>query len=188
MEELELLEKSKNDNFAIEELLSLYKPLVSKIARQYFLIGGDIDDLMQEGMIGLYKAINSYDLTKQASFKTFANLCITRQIQSAIKKANANKNKVFLELVDFYNDEHLYLATNKENPELNYISKQNYNALQDYISKTLSSLEKTVLNYYLAGANYQLIADKLEINKKSVDNALNRIRTKLTSYLDDKNY
>ncbi|MBO7508614.1 MAG: sigma-70 family RNA polymerase sigma factor, partial [Clostridia bacterium] len=88
MTETELLEKSKTDEMAVETLLNLYKPLVSKIARRFEFVGGELDDLVQEGMIGLYSAIKSFDNTKDASFKTFATLCITRKMQSAIRHQN----------------------------------------------------------------------------------------------------
>lgn len=169
----------------VEEIMISYKPLVTKIARRYFIYGGELDDLIQEGMIGLYKAINSFDETKQASFKTFANLCITRQIQSAIRNANSKKNTMFNEILD-NSDGNFDVVSNKENPEENFILNQNYENILQNIKSLLSKRELEILNVYLEGFSYEQIAEKLGVEKKSVDNALVRIRTKLSHYLDDK--
>ena len=188
MEENKLVEMAKTDEVAFETLLQNYKVLVSKIARSYYIVGGEMDDLVQEGMIGLYKAINSYDAQKQASFKTFATLCIKRQIQTAIKKAMSNKSKMFHSLIDNETISFLNIGSNKENPEKNYISQENYNIITDEIKNTLSKLEKKVLLQYLEGYTYDQIAENLNMNKKSVDNALNRIRNKLSHFLSDINF
>lgn len=185
MNESELIQKAKTDKTAVEELLTKYKSLVLTIARRYFIVGGELDDLMQEGMIGLYKAINNFDENKNASFKTFATLCIKRQIQTAIRKANTNKNKVFCELFDNEQLAILEKPSNRENPEKNIISRENYNHLNQVINQTLSKMEKSVLREYLAGKSYEQIAQILQLQKKSVDNALNRIRQKLSHLLDD---
>ena len=185
MNEEELLIKAKTDETAVEDLLVEYKPLVSKIARQYFLVGGEIDDLVQEGMIGLYKAIKTYDSTKDATFKTFANLCITRQMQSAVRKANAEKNKIFLELIETDAFENFDIASDVENPEKTAISKENYKHIKNEIHSRLSGFEKVVLKLYLEGLSYEQIAIKHNVSKKSVDNALSRIRSKLSYLLDD---
>ena len=167
-----------------EELLIYYKPLVSKIARRYFLVGGDMDDVFQEGMIGLYKAINSFSSDKGASFQTFATLCINRQIQSAVKKANANKNRVFMDLYSMENDETIKIISSERNPEDNFIVKESYENIKREILQKLTNLEKKILKEYLSGFSYEDISQKLHINKKSVDNALNRIRNKL-AYLTE---
>lgn len=170
----------------VEEVMAEYKPLVAKIAHKYFLYGGEIDDLMQEGMIGLYKAIIGYDDKKQASFKTFANLCITRQIQSAIRTANSKKNVMFLDILD-NSDKNFDVASNKENPEKNLIENQNYELILNEINKNLSNKELQILNEYLEGYSYEQIAKKLNLERKSVDNALVRIRAKLLKYLKEIN-
>lgn len=175
-------EKNEKD---VEELMISYKPLVTKIARRYFIYSGDIDDLIQEGMIGLYKAIKNFDESKQASFKTFATVCITRQIQSAIRNANSKKNSLFNEILD-NSDGNFDVVSNKENPEINFISNQNYESILEGIKNLLSKKEMDILNEYLEGQSYDQIAKKFDIEKKSVDNALVRIRTKLSRYLDDK--
>lgn len=173
------------ENKNIEELMVSYKPLVSRIARRYFLYGGELDDLIQEGMIGLYKAIKSYDETKQASFKTFSTLCITRQIQSAIRSANSKKNIVLSEIID-KNLSDFDVATNKENPEINFIQNQNYENFVGEIKNKLSKKEMEIFDCYLEGSSYEQIAQKLNIERKSVDNALVRIRTKILQILTNK--
>ena len=187
MEEKELLKLAKTDEASMEVLLSTYKPLVSKIARQYFAMGGEYDDLVQEGMIGLYKAIQSYDDSKEASFKTFASLCITRQMLSAIRKTKTIKGKRFAELID---DELITVDTisDIENPEELAISKQKGEFINQEIQSNLSEFELKVLIKYCSGMSYDDIATECEVSKKSVDNALSRIRSKLLHLLDDTNY
>ena len=182
----EKLPQFDKEGKTVEEVMAEYKPLVAKIAHKYFLYGGEIDDLMQEGMIGLYKAINGYDDKKQASFKTFANLCITRQIQSAIRTANSKKNVMFLDILD-NSDKNFDVASNKENPEKNLIESQNYELILNEINKNLSNKELQILNEYLEGYSYEQIAKKLNVERKSVDNALVRIRAKLLKYLKEIN-
>ena len=163
----------------IEEMLEKYKPLVISLARRYFLTGAEIDDLIQEGMIGLYKAIISYDKSKNDSFTNFASMCIKRQIISAIKKNQRLKNSFFKDLInedDFYVNE---IPSIDENPENKIIIKEDYSILKQEILSKLTSLEKKILREYLSGKSYDEIATNLSINKKSVDNALSRIRNKL---------
>ena len=186
--EVELIEKAKTDKNTVEILLNTYKPLVCKIARQYFLAGGEIDDLVQEGMIGLYGAINSYSADKNASFKTFATLCIKRKMQSAIKKANSKKNSLFGELFDDEMLDVVDITSEKENPEKNAISKEKYAYIINEVKTKLSELELVILKKYLDGLSYDDISKELNISKKSVDNALFRIRAKLLHLLDDTNY
>ena len=185
MEEKELLSLAKTDADAVEELLNLYKPLVSKISRRYFLISGGDDDLIQEGMIGLYKAIKNFDETKDASFKTFATLCITRQINSLIRREHSQKNDIFLDLFGSDIIENLDIPTNRENPEQNAISNQNLEYIKSQIKLLLSDFEERVLSLYLDGYSYSQIADECGVSKKSVDNALARLRLKLSHLLDD---
>lgn len=185
MNEKELLIKAKTEEFAVEELLNKYKTLVLTIARHYFIIGGDIDDLTQEGMIGLYKAIQSYNGDKNSGFRSFAAMCIKRQILSAVKKANTKKNQMFAYLFDDSQLVFLDTPSNRENPERNFIAQENYNILNNAIKSKLSKKELQVLKEYLAGESYDKIAQKLKTDKKSVDNALARIRQKLSVVLDD---
>lgn len=187
MEEKELLKLAKTDESSMEVLLTQYKPLVSKIARQYFAMGGEYDDLVQEGMIGLYKAIQNYDDSKDASFKTFASLCITRQMLSAIRKTKTIKGKMFAELLD---DELITADTvsDIENPEELIISKQKGEFISKEIQNSLSEYELKVLIKYCSGMTYDDIATECGVAKKSIDNALSRIRSKLLYLLDDINY
>lgn len=170
------------EKFNVEDLLTQYKPLVNSISRRYYLVGADLDDIVQEGMIGLYKAINSYDESKNVNFLNFAKLCITRQIQSAIKKNNRLKNEFFKDLI---NEDDVVLNNmlcDELNPEDKIISMENCFYIKNEIKQKLSKFEKLILREYLLGKTYEDIAKKLEITKKSVDNGLNRIRNKL-SYL-----
>lgn len=188
MNEIELLKKAKTDDTAVEELLKSYKPLVIKIARRYFLAGGELDDLIQEGMIGLYNAINGFNENKDASFKTFATLCITRRLQSAVRKENTQKNKMFLDLFDADAVANLNIPSDKENPEAKIISRENYKYINAQIQKLLSDFELEILKKYLIGMSYDNIAKECGVTKKSVDNALSRLRAKLSHLLDDTNY
>lgn len=193
----ELLVKIKNgEDLAENELFDRYKDLVVKISRGYFIVGGDIEDLVQEGMIGLYKAIKGYNGHKETSFKTFALLCIKHQIQTAIKRANTNKNKPLSsavslqsftsgnsnETLDFLPME-LVLDTT---PAEKIIDKENYQNLKKEIKKILSPLEYDVLKFYLQGFSYKEIAKNLNITEKSIDNSLSRIKTKLRAKLTKK--
>ena len=193
----ELIEKIKQgDDRAENEIFLRYKDLVTKICRGYFIVGGDLEDLIQEGMIGLYKAIKGYSSHKETTFKTFAVLCIKHQIQSAIRKANTNKNKPLSSAVS------LQSFSNVENESLDYlpielvldttpaekvIDKENFDALKKMITSTLSPFEFKVLSLYLQGYSYKEISSELSINSKSIDNCLTRIKTKLRTKLKDQN-
>lgn len=175
-----------NDENQVESILERYKPLVISIARRYYLVGADLDDLVQEGMIGLYKAINSYNSNKNSSFTTFASLCITRHIQSAITKNNRLKNSVFNIIMnedDFFITE---IWDELQNPEEKIIQRESFSYLKEQIKQKLSSLEKKILKEYLNGKSYDDISKILSIPKKSVDNGLNRIRNKLSYLLNIK--
>ncbi len=188
MSDEELTKLAQTNEKAVEVLLGRYKGLVGKIARRYFLICGELDDMVQEGMIALYKAIKTYDASKNASFKTFATLCITRKLQSAVRRASTQKSKTFLDLIDNETIEHFDTPSDKENPELNAISKQKWEHIKSEISARLSKFEKKILAMYLDGYSYQQIATDCGVAKKSVDNGLSRIRAKLFYLLDDTNY
>ena len=173
-------------NLPIDKVLEEYKPLVVSIARRYFLVGGDFEDLIQEGMIGLYKAVQGYDENSQASFLTFANLCITRQIQSAIKHANTKKNKVLNELTisgDDIEDKMNLIVSLEPNPEDKFISQQNMDYINKQIASNLSQFERQVLNFYIDGKKYDDIASLLNVTRKTIDNTLVKIRKKLSFLL-----
>ena len=182
----------KGDETAETLLFERYKDMVVKISRGYFIVGGDLEDLIQEGMIGLYKAINNYSPDKDASFKTFAIICIKHKIQSAIKKANANKNKLLSSAISFQNfsngdSESLdflpveLILTNS--PDEKVIDKENYEKLKQTIKECLSVMEYTVLGLYLQGYSYKEISKNLQISSKSIDNSLTRIKAKLKKRL-----
>lgn len=176
------------DSSPIEYLINKYKNLVKIRARAYFIIGADKEDIIQEGMIGLYKAIRDYQKTF-ASFKTFAKVCIDRQIMTAIKTANRKKHLplnsyLSLNMLAYQeDDETTYIDKLEEskilNPEEIIIDKENVKNLNEKINKNLSDLEKKVLGLYLKGISYSLIAKKLEKDEKSIDNAIQRIRKKI---------
>lgn len=175
----------KGDSEAELELFNKYRSLINKCSRGYFLIGGDMEDLVQEGMIGLYKAIKNYSPDKAASFETFASLCIRRQIQSAVRNASAKKNKALasaLPIMDEESDESgVYLISDGESPDSILIHRQTSQAIFQQLKKLLSPLEYVVLKFYLAGLSYEQIANKTNQTKKSIDNALSRIKKKLSS-------
>lgn len=175
----ELLEKSKQDEVALNDLLKDYKPLVMSIARKYYLIGGELDDLIQEGMIGLYRAVLTYKNDKNANFTTFASICVNRQIQTAIKKANSGKNKPFTNLYSVDSKILDRMLSNDCSPEDIVLRKESLKEISDLVNINLSKLEKEILKNYLMGKSYEEIGNDLHINKKSVDNGLNRIIKKL---------
>ncbi|WFR56369.1 RNA polymerase sporulation sigma factor SigH [Anaerocolumna sp. AGMB13025] len=188
-----------NDPDAMDYMLNRYKNLVRKKAKALYLIGGDKDDLIQEGMIGLYKAIRDYNPDKDNSFHNFADLCISRQIYSAIKASNRKKNlplntyvslytPAYSENTDFEDKESLLdlMYENKiSNPEQLVIDKESTNMLEYELVRHLSQFEKDVLDLYLFDFNYLQIADKLKKEPKSIDNALQRIKLKLNKVLKE---
>lgn len=186
-EQLALLAQQGNSNAELE-LFNKYRSLINKCSRGYFLIGGDIEDLVQEGMIGLYKAIKNYSADKAATFSTFASLCIRRQIQSAVRNASAKKNKALASAVPIMDEDSddtgVYLIADGESPDSILIHRQTSQAIFEELKKLLSPLEYDVLKYYLSGLSYQQIASKTKQTKKSIDNALSRIKKKLAAIKD----
>lgn len=186
-EQLALLAQQGNSNAELE-LFNKYRSLINKCSRGYFLIGGDIEDLVQEGMIGLYKAIKNYSADKAATFSTFASLCIRRQIQSAVRNASAKKNKALSSAVPIMDEDSddtgVYLIADGESPDSILIHRQTSQEIFEKLKKLLSPLEYDVLKYYLSGLSYQQIASKTKQTKKSIDNALSRIKKKLAAIKD----
>lgn len=190
----ELIEKIRlGDSEAQNFLLDKYRNLVNMKANRFFLIGGENDDVLQEGMIGLFKAIQSFDEEKNNSFKTFANLCIERQLITAIKTSNRQKhlplNSSFSLNTSAFdeNDDTSVLevldAKFVEDP-LDTITKREYfEDIENKIDQALSSFEKQVLNRYIQGESYVDIAQRLDSPVKSVDNAIQRIRKKAVKFL-----
>lgn len=187
----------QGDQFAVEYLVNKYKNFVRAKARSYFLIGADREDIIQEGMIGLFKAIRDYKVDKLTSFRAFAELCITRQIITAIKTATRQKHiplnsyvSLNKPIYDEESDRTLMdiLSTNKiTNPEEIVISREEFIFIEKKMGEILSSLEWKVLMAYLEGKSYQEIAVELKRHVKSIDNALQRVKRKLEKYLIDRN-
>ncbi|MFQ9157565.1 MAG: RNA polymerase sporulation sigma factor SigH [Blautia sp.] len=185
----ELIQRLRAGETGIADyLIEKYKYLVRRKARAMFLIGGDTDDLIQEGMIGLFKAVRDYHPGKEASFVTFAQMCIDRQIYSAVQSSNRQKHMPLNTYISLsQEDEENPLAQAwVETPEEIIIDRENTRALEDEIKSALSPMENTVLNYYLEGKSYADIGMLMDKNPKSVDNALRRIRTKIRNYLEKK--
>ena len=178
----ELIFRLRNGEKEIEDfLLDKYKDLVRKKARARFLIGGDTDDLIQEGMIGLFKAIRDFRDDREASFRTFAGLCIDRQMANAIEGSNRQKHQMLNTAVSLTKEQE---ENGKDlgwavSPEELLIDRENMEAMMEEIARSLSAMENKVLNLYLEGNSYASIAEKLGKNPKSVENALRRIRTKI---------
>lgn len=193
----ELLEAVREGNSeALEYLINKYKNFVRAKARSYFLIGADREDIVQEGMIGLYKSIRDFRGDKLASFKAFAELCITRQIITAIKTATRQKHIPLNSYVSL--DKPIYdedsdrtlldviCGPKVTDPEELMINKEEFNGLEDKMSEILSDLERRVLMLYLDGRSYQEIAVDLDRHVKSIDNALQRVKRKLEKYLESR--
>lgn len=184
------------DPEALEYLIKKYKNFVRAKARSYFLIGADKEDIIQEGMIGLYKAIRDYNQDKLTSFRAFAELCITRQIITAIKTATRQKHIPLNSYVSLnkpiYDEESdrtlLDVLTGAKitDPEELIISREELQSIESKIGEILSDLEWEVLMSYLQGKSYQEIAVDLDRHVKSIDNALQRVKRKLERYLELK--
>ena len=190
----EIVDLAKHgDVEGLEYLINKYKNFVRAKARTYFLIGADREDIIQEGMIGLYKAIRDYRVDRQASFRAFAEVCVTRQIITAIKTATRQKHiplnsYVSLNKPVFDEESERTLAevvtTGKaSNPEDLFVNQENLMDIESTMHRILSPLEQRVVNLYLEGKSYVEIADQLDRHVKSVDNALQRVKRKLEQYL-----
>lgn len=185
------------DLFALEFLMDKYKDFVRAKTRPYFLIGADRDDILQEGMIGLYKAVRDYNPDKAASFRSFADICVTRQIITAVKASNRQKHMPLNSYVSLnrpmYEEDNerstfldLMATTKIVNPEDIFIVQENVQDIEEMISKKLSKLEKEVLSLYLQGKSYQDIAHEMDKPHKSIDNALQRVKHKLEELIQKK--
>ncbi|WP_290589098.1 RNA polymerase sporulation sigma factor SigH [Alicyclobacillus sp.] len=194
----ELVEAVRNgDDQALEYLIHKYRNFVRAKARSYFLIGADREDIVQEGMIGLYKSIRDYREDKLTSFKAFAELCITRQIITAIKTATRQKHiplnsYVSLDKPIYDEDSDRTLldvigAARVTDPEELVIHQEEFDDIELKMSELLSDLERQVLMLYLDGRSYQEIAVDLDRHVKSIDNALQRVKRKLEKYLSVRN-
>ena len=176
------------DKSALEFLIGKYKELVNMKVSKFFMIGAEREDIVQEGLIGLFKAVKNYDREKQNSFKTFANLCIERQLITAIKSSNRQKHiplnsYLSLNTTAYEEDEDstlldIFDAHQMEDPLDTITKKEYYQTVENAIDKSLSDFEKQVLNRYMQGESYVQIAEKLDAPVKSIDNAIQRIRKK----------
>lgn len=173
----------------IDFIIEKYKPMVRQKARVLYLVGGEQDDLIQEGMIGLFKAVRDYRSEKDASFRTFAQLCVDRQIYHAIQSSKRQKHQPLNSYVSMNSEEwedEVYTMF-QQSPENIVIAQENALHLENTIRQQLSSFENQVLEMYLDGDNYLVIADKLGKTPKSIDNALQRIRGKVKECVRAKN-
>ena len=185
----------QGDGEALEYLLDKYKNFVRARARSYFLVGADHEDIVQEGMIGLYKAIRDYKPDKQSVFRAFAELCVKRQIITAIKTATRQKHVPLNSYVSL--NKPLYgeesdrtlldvIEGRVTNPEDLFIGQEDVSHIQNQLGSVLSDLEQQVLDAFLNGKSYQEIAEMLNRHVKSIDNALQRVKRKLTHFLEEK--
>lgn len=195
-----LLRCQAGEDDAMEEMLNRYKNMVRSKAAALYLVGADREDLIQEGMIGLFKAIREYKPERNDSFAAFAALCITRQMYSAIKSSNTKKNlplNNYISIDLFETAEDTEQANSggayegmeswQKNPENSIIDKERASQLEEAFYTNLSKMEQQVLAYYTAGFPYQRIAELMEKDPKSIDNALQRIRKKLKTVLAGTN-
>ena len=190
-EEVVLLARG-GDSVALEHIIVRYRNFVYKKAKQFFLVGSDEDDLVQEGMIGLYEAVKNFEEGK-ASFQSFAGICVKRQMISAVKSATRNKHKPLNSYISL--DKNIYdseqstafidsiLEGSPKNPEAIIIDKEDFDGIENKINNTLSGLELKVLIYYLDGYSYQQIGEKIDKDAKAVDNAVQRIKRKIESII-----
>ncbi len=199
LEDEEIIHRIRNGcKRGMEHLIEKYKPLVRAKSRSYFLVGADREDIVQEGMIGLFKAIRDYREEKSIPFRMFAEMCITRQIITAVKTATRQKHiplnsyvslnkRIFDEDSDKTLIEMLQ-EVSVTDPEELFISKEDYSVIEHKMVELLSPFEKQVLTMYLGGIAYQDIARQLNRPVKSIDNALQRLKKKIEkSLLNDKN-
>ncbi|EHO85082.1 sigma-70 family RNA polymerase sigma factor [Fusobacterium ulcerans] len=194
MVSLHLIEKAKaGSEEAIQEIFKSFQGIMLLKTKKYFFYGGDKDDVLQEAMIGLLKAINGYEADRQASFKTFAILCIKRQLITAIKSSNSGKYKILNMAVNNNENSYDYNAApayssksfNFYNPEEIYLSKEKFRALKKYLKTNLSKMENEIFDYMLIEMTYMEIADKTGRDPKSVDNAIQRIKKKLKTFTNE---
>lgn len=200
MEEKQITELIKlaktGDNEAMEELLRVFKPKVIAISREYFLVGADFDDLIQEGMIGLYKAINIYDDAKNHNFSAFASLCIHRQLQNAVKNANRKKNSPLNSYVpikyydgsnttDDDNLMRLVIVDDTSNIEQNFIDNELNTIMMSKVKELLNEQQFKVLKMFINGESYTTISKTMSMTNKNVDNMLQAIKKKLRTIKGD---
>ena len=197
LDDVTLVEMSKSgDRRAADTLVDRYKAFVRAKTRAYFLVGADRDDVVQEGMIGLFKAIRDFSSEKQVTFKHFADICITRQIITAVKTATRQKHSPLNSYISLskpaYDDEsertliEMLSIRTSLNPEEIMIDRENLKATEQKIRKFLSKFELEVMELYIGGKSYTEIAQKLQKEPKSIDNAIQRVKKKIQKNLEEK--
>lgn len=190
----EMVKMAQEGSVTAEEyLIKKYKDLVKKKSSTYFIMGGDKEDVIQEGMIGIFKAIRGFDEEKEASFKTFAEICINRQIISAIRNSNLQKHQILNESISLSSDndpegeqktlEERLPSNKSDDPETLMLMKEIGQYLKEESHKIFSALEQKVWDRMLQGKTYQEIAVELEKTPKAIDNAMQRIKKKIYAYL-----
>jgi RNA polymerase sporulation-specific sigma factor len=184
----------RGDSVAYDRLVRRYRSFVRLKASSYFLLGGESEDLIQEGLVGLYKAVRDFRSDRESSFRNFAELCITRQMITAVKTASRNKHAPLNQSVSFAASptapgdgdstlEDILPGSLVEDPASKVISTEELRSLVDCLTSVLSSLESEVLTCYLDGRSYEEIAERLECDTKTVDNALQRVKRKVSQHL-----
>lgn len=185
----ELIRQIRNqDSAAMDYLLDKYRNMVKRETREIYIIGADSEDLMQEGMIGLFKAIRDYNEDKKCGFHTFATLCVKRQICTAVTSSNRKKHYPLNHYVSFYSQDEetnssvmdMLAAEDMSNPETNLLLQERLGGIMEQIATVLSKYERQVLEMYLDGCSYGQIAEALGKPEKSIDNAIQRIRKKMS--------
>ena len=182
---------------AYERIVRRYRGFVRVKASSYFLLGGDSEDLIQEGLVGLYKAIRDFRSDRESSFRNFAELCITRQIITAVKTASRNKHAPLNQCVSFAQTpaaagdaettlEEILPGPISEEPSERVIASEELRALVSRLSSVLSELESRVLSLYLDGHSYEEIGERLECDTKTVDNALQRVKRKVAAHISTR--
>jgi RNA polymerase sporulation-specific sigma factor len=196
--DLQLVLRARNDDgAAMDALIRRYTGFVRLKASSYFLAGGESDDLVQEGLIGLYKAVRDFRSDKETSFRSFAELCITRQIITAVKTATRHKHQALNQYVSFSSTpagsfeseptlDEILPGPAVDDPAERVISAEELDSLVGCLSSELSELESGVLGLYLDGEAYEVIAERLECDTKAVDNALQRVKRKVGDHLDGR--
>ena len=190
----EMVKMAQEGSVTAEEyLIKKYKDLVKKKSSTYFIMGGDKEDVIQEGMIGIFKAIRGFDEEKEASFKTFAEICINRQIISAIRNSNLQKHQILNESISLSSDndpegeqktlEERLPSNKSDDPETLMLMKEIGQYLKEESHEIFSSLEQKVWDRMLQGKTYQEIAAELDKTPKAIDNAMQRIKKKIYAYL-----
>ncbi len=193
----QLIKELRNGESDIMDfLMEKYKPMVRKKARAMYLIGGENDDLIQEGMIGLMKAVRDFSMTEKASFASFAELCVSRQMYSAIEASKRKKHIPLNSYISLYDEGHgtgeekmvplidIIESEVENDPEALYFGKEFTEAFSEKLKEKLSALENNVLYLHLLGTDYRKIAELLDKSPKTIDNALQRIRKKAEDLLE----